>query len=98
MNIQIHSLKFDADDKLLDFIQKKMDKLETFYDRVISGEVYLKLNNQGINNKTVEIKLNIRGDQLFSEGNARTFEAATELAVNAMRSQIIKVKDKVIAR
>lgn len=97
MNIQIHSIKFDADSKLLAFIQKKMDKMETFYDRVVSGEVYLNLNNEGINNKSVEIKLNIPGDQLFSESSAKTFETATKNSVKAMKRQLKKVKQKMIA-
>jgi len=98
MNVQIQSLKFNADVKLLDFIQKKMDKLDTFYERIISGEVLLKLNNEGVKNKTVEIKLNIPGDQLFSIGRSRTFESASEEAIAALKSQLIKVKEKVIAR
>ncbi|MTI23492.1 HPF/RaiA family ribosome-associated protein, partial [Fulvivirga kasyanovii] len=55
MKLQMHSIHFDADQKLIDFIQKKVDKLETFYDRVVDGEVFLRLNNSGIENKTVEI-------------------------------------------
>lgn len=94
MNLQMHSIKFDADKKLLDLIQKKMDKLETFYDRIVDGEVFLKLNNTGIENKTVEIKLNIPGDQLFAEASAKTFEVATDDAAQALRNQLKKYKRK----
>ena len=52
MKLQIHSIHFDADQKLIDFIQKKLDKLETFYDRIVDGEVFLRINNTGIENKT----------------------------------------------
>ena len=45
MKLQIHSIHFDADVKLLDFIQKKADKLETFYEQIVDGEVFLRLNN-----------------------------------------------------
>ena len=95
MNLQIHSNKFDADKKLLDFVQKKVDKLQTYYDRIIDGEVFLKLNNTGVENKTAEIILNLPGDQLFAEASARSFEIAVEEATEALKSQIRKFKKKV---
>src|SRR6476469_5761566 len=62
MKVQMQSVHFDADQKLLDFIQKRLDKLETFYDRVTEGEVIMRLNNKdGIANKTVEIKVLVPG-------------------------------------
>jgi putative sigma-54 modulation protein len=94
MKLQVHSLKFDADVKLLDFIQKKMDKLDTFYDRIIDAEVYLKLNNEGTENKTVEIKLNIPGSQLFTKEHSKTFEEATDKAVESLKRQLKKYKEK----
>ncbi|TRX49357.1 ribosome-associated translation inhibitor RaiA [Fulvivirga sp. M361] len=94
MKLQMHSIHFDADSKLLDFIQKKVDKLETFYDRMVDGEVFLKVNNDSIENKTVEIKLNIPGNQLFAKEDAKSFEEATDLATDALRRQIKKFKLK----
>ncbi len=84
MKLQVHSIHFDADVKLIDFIQKKVDKLETYYDRLVDGEVFLRLNNEGIDNKTVEIKLNVPGTQLFAIEKARTFEAAADQATEAL--------------
>lgn len=95
MKLQVHSIHFDADKKLINFIQKKVDKLETFYDRLVDGEVFLRLNNEGIENKTVEIKLNIPGTQLFAIEKARSFEAATDLAADALKIQLKKFKTKV---
>ena len=95
MKLQVHSIHFDADRKLLSFIQKKIDKLETFYDRLVDGEVFLRLNNEGIENKTVEIKVKVPGSQLFAIEKARSFEAATDLAANALRMQLKKFKTKV---
>jgi putative sigma-54 modulation protein len=95
MKIQVHSIHFDADRKLIDFIQKKIDKLETFYDRLMDGEVFLRLNNEGIENKTVEIKLNMPGNNLFAREQARSFEAATDQATEALRNQLKKFKTKV---
>ena len=94
MKVQVQSIHFDADVKLIDFIQRKLDKLETFYDRAIDAEVILRLNNEGIHNKTVEIKLNIPGDQLFAEKSNGSFEAATDHCTEALRRQIRKHKDK----
>jgi putative sigma-54 modulation protein len=95
MKLQVHSIHFNADSKLVDFIQKKVDKLETFYDRVVDGEVFLRINNEGIDNKTVEIKVKVPGSQLFAKEQARSFEAATDLATEALRNQIKKYKEKI---
>lgn len=97
MKLQMHSIHFDADQKLIDFIQRKIDKLETFYDRVVDGEVFLRLNNSGIENKTVEIKLNIPGNQLFAKEEAKSFEEAADLAAEALRRQLRKFKVKQLA-
>ncbi|AII52495.1 MULTISPECIES: ribosome hibernation-promoting factor, HPF/YfiA family [Hymenobacter] len=98
MKVQMHSVHFDADQKLLDFIQKRLDKLETFYDRVTEGEVILKLNNKdGIANKTVEIKLLVPGATLFSQEDAPSFEAAADAASESLKRQITKHKEKILA-
>ncbi len=97
MKVQVQSIHFDADAKLIDFIQRKLDKLDTYYDRTIDAEVILKLNNEGIENKTVEIKLNVPGDQLFANKTNGSFEAATDHCTEALRRQIKKHKDKLVA-
>ncbi|SNR46241.1 MULTISPECIES: ribosome hibernation-promoting factor, HPF/YfiA family [Hymenobacter] len=98
MKVQMQSVHFDADQKLLDFIQKRLDKLETFYDRVTEGEVILRLNNKdGIANKTVEIKLFVPGSTLFSQEDAGTFEAATDAATDNLKRQITKYKEKLVS-
>jgi putative sigma-54 modulation protein len=94
MKLQVHSIHFNADIKLVDFIQKRVDKLETFYDRVVDGEVFLRINNEGVDNKTVEIKVKVPGSQLFAKEQARSFEAATDLATEALSNQLKKFKEK----
>ena len=95
MKITVQSIRFNADKKLLDFIQKKVDKLETFYDHITSGEVYLKLENvEDEANKITEIKLLLPGNQIFAKEQCKTFEEATDLAVESLRKQIEKHKQK----
>jgi putative sigma-54 modulation protein len=95
MKLKVQSIHFDADRKLVNFIQKKIDKLETYFDRMVDGEVFLRLNNEGVENKTVEIKLNLPGNQLFATEKARSFEAATDQATEALKAQLKKFKTKV---
>ena len=97
MKVQVQSIHFDADAKLVDFVQRKLNKLDTYYDRTVDAEVILRLNNEGIENKTVEIKLNVPGDQLFANKTNGSFEAATDHCTEALRKQIQKHKDKLIA-
>lgn len=95
MNVQIQSIHFDADKKLLEFVNEKLDKLTLFYDSIIGTEVFLKLENaSNAENKIVEIKLNIPGNDLFVKKQSKTFEEATDIAVEALRQQITRHKEK----
>ena len=97
MNIKVHSVRFDADEKLLEFIEEKTSKLEVFYDDIIGAEVFLRLDKDTTDreNKLVEIKLEIPGNMLFSKKQCKTFEEATDLSVEAIKKQLLKYKDKV---
>ena len=96
MKIRVQSIHFTADHKLLDFIQRKADKLDQFFDHIISGEIYLKLENtENEANKISEIKLLIPGNDLFAKEQCKTFEEATDLAIESLRRQIEKHKVKV---
>ena len=95
MKIRVQSIHFTADVKLLDFIQKKADKLDQFFDQIISGEVYLKLENTDVEeNKITEIKLLIPGNDLFAKEQCKTFEEATDKAVESLKRQLDKRKEK----
>lgn len=96
MKLQINAVNFDARTELQDFVQQKMNKLDTFYDRIVEGEVFLKLdNNNQISNKIVEIKLFVPGSTLFTKEEADSFETATDKALNSMTRQLKKYKDKI---
>lgn len=95
MKIRVQSIHFTADVKLLDFIQKKADKLDQFFDQIISGEVYLKLEKtEDEANKITEIKLLIPGNDLFAKEQCKTFEEATDKAVESLKRQLDKRKEK----
>lgn len=96
MKLQMHSIHFDADRKLLDYIQKKAEKLDTFYDRITGGEVFLRLNKDSVNhaNKVLEIKLSVPGNTLFVKETSSSFEAAADEAVEALKTQLKKFKEK----
>lgn len=95
MNVKIQSVGFKADQKLQDFTISKIEKLEQFFDNLIAAEVFYKLENtQDEDNKVVEIKLEVPGNDLFAKKQAKTFEEATDLTVEALRRQIRKFKGK----
>jgi putative sigma-54 modulation protein len=95
MDIKISSVHFDADKKLLEFVNKKVNKLVKFYEDIIGAEVFLRLeNSQDLENKVAEIRLMVRGNDLFAKKQSKTFEEATDNAIEALRQQIIKHKEK----
>ena len=95
MNIKITALHFKADQKLESFISERMDKLTKIHDGIIGTEVTLKLENtEKPENKTVEMRAKIRGNDAIAAKTAKTFEEATDEVVDALRKQLQKVKDK----
>lgn len=95
-NVQIHSVKFSADQKLLDLINKKMEKLNQYFDKIQNADVYLKLDSKGqsINDKTVEVRVNIPGNQLFASTSDKMFESAADESIDNIRRQLKRYKDK----
>ncbi len=95
MKVNINSVHFKADKKLIGFIDQKVDKLSNFYDGIIGGDVSLKLSNKADNeNKIVEIRLIIKGYDLFAKKESQSFEEATDQAIDALKKQLTKHKDK----
>ncbi|MCB0381611.1 MAG: ribosome-associated translation inhibitor RaiA [Flavobacteriales bacterium] len=95
VNLKISSLHFDADRKLLEFVQEKVDKLGHYYDKIIDGDVILKIDNNSTGeNKIAEIKLSVPGNDIFAKKQCKSFEEATDSAVEALRRQLKKHKEK----
>ena len=95
MNIRINAVRFDADIKLEQFVQKKVSKLERYFDDIINAEVFLKLENTSeLENKVVEIKLDIPGGDLFARKQSKSFEESTDIVIDALKQQILKHKEK----
>ena len=96
MNTQIQSIHFKADQKLKDFIIKKVDKLNTFYDGIIDTQVFLKVENTSVKeNKIVEIKVNAKSNSFIQTEVAQSFEAATDMAVESLKKQVKRYKGKI---
>ena len=95
MDIQVHSVHFTADKKLVDFVNEKVGKLELFFDNIIASEVYLRLDkSQDGENKIAEVKILIPGKELFAKKQCKSFEEAADLAVEALRKQVHKHNEK----
>lgn len=96
MEIKINAVHFTTDVKLVEFINKKVSKLDTFFEDILGAEVILKVDKpETSNNKIAEIKLSIPGnDYLFAKKQADTFEEAIDLGVDALKKQIEKHKEK----
>ncbi len=95
MNVQIQSVKFDADQRLVDFVENKMSKLEKFSERIVSSDVIMKVDkDHEKGNKVVTMTLYMPGDDLVAKARARSFEEAVDEAVEELKTQIVKKKEK----
>ncbi len=96
MNVQIQTVHFDADSKLLEHVNAKIEKLKTFHDKIIGAEVYLKLDNmsQQVRDKVAEIKVHVPKHSYFVKHQSKTFEESFDLAFNSMVTQVKRQKEK----
>lgn len=95
MNVQIQSVKFDADKKLIEFVEAKLEKLDRFIERSVGAEVTLKLdkdNDRG--NKVAIIKIEVPGEDLVAEHRSKSFEESVDGAIDALKRQIEKHKER----
>jgi len=98
MDIKINSIHFSADQKLEDFINSKMSKLNNYAEGLISSDITLSLEKASGNNfdsKVVKAKVKSRDFEYFAEKKSESFEAATDGVSDALRQQILKRKEKI---
>lgn len=97
MDVKVQSVHFKADQKLIDFCEKRINKLELFFEGIIGADVTLKLEkDEDQENKMAEIKLSVPlNEYLFAKKQAKSFEEAVDLAVDALRKQLDKYKMKI---
>ena len=95
MKVHVHPVDFTVDQKLVDFIQKKLDKLDNFYDRIIEADVHLKLENTNTKeNKIVEVKVHIPGESLVLKIQFKSFEEGIDCSVEPLERMLLKYKEK----
>ncbi len=97
MEIRIQSVKFDADEKLLAFVEKKVEKLGKFFDGFMEADVVLSLLPDQLN-KECKIKLQVPTDDIIVTRNAKSFEDAVVDCVDVLKGQLVKLKEKKFGR
>ena len=98
MKVNVQAVNFNVDRKLVDFTQERLDKLEKFYDKIVSSDVFLKVENTSDKeNKIVEIRINVPGDDLMVKKTAKTFEEAVDLSTSSLERVLVKRKEKLRA-
>ncbi|MEZ4911900.1 MAG: ribosome-associated translation inhibitor RaiA [Saprospiraceae bacterium] len=96
MQVTFQTVHFTADQKLKNYIDEKLQKLEKFYPKIIQSTVFLKLENTGkIKDKVVEIKMSVPGSVLMASNSDRTFESSFDLAIDNLKRQLTKLNEKV---
>ncbi|MBR5735240.1 MAG: HPF/RaiA family ribosome-associated protein [Bacteroidales bacterium] len=93
MEIKVHSHKFDADKKLIDFAEKKLGKLDKFYEDIVRTEVNLSLLPEH-DNKNVMVRVLIPGTEVVVERNASTFEDAIVECTGILKEKLVSAKEK----
>lgn len=95
MKVNTQAVNFNADQKLIDFIQNRMDKLDMFYDKVIQSDVYLKVENTSEKeNKIFEARVKVPGDSFIVKKQCKTFEEGADMAVSSLERQLKRRKEK----
>lgn len=96
MNVRTQSVNFNAEPKLLAFVEDKLQKLDQFYDQIVDAEVYLRVENvtDGVN-KLAEVRVNIPGNDLIAKKQCKSFEEAIDQSVDVLKRQLNKRKERV---
>lgn len=99
MNVNIQSVRFDADVKLIDYVTRKLQKLDTFHDKILKVDLYLKLDNvvHNIKDKIVEIRVHVPRHDFFVKASSKSFEESFDSALDSLVNQIKRKKEKLAA-
>ena len=96
MNVNIQSVRFNADRKLVSYVEKKIIKLDQFHDSITKVEVYLKLDNvvHNIKDKVAEIKVQIPKYNFFVKYSSKSFEESFDYAMASVINQMKRKKER----
>ena len=98
MKVSVQSIHFNADVKLVEFIEKKIMRLDRYFDknRSVEAEVYLKLQDTGgqVHEKIIEIKLLLPGGWLIDKKTGRSFESAITASTDTLKRQLLRHKER----
>ena len=98
MKVNVHAVNFNVDRKLVDFIDVRVNKLEKYFDKIVSSDVFLKVERTSDKeNKVVEAKIIVPGDEFIVKKQCKSFEEGVELASEAMERLLLKRKEKIRA-
>ena len=98
MKVNVQAVNFNVDKKLIVFINEKLSKLEKYFDKIVSAEVFLKTENTSDKeNKTVEIKIHVPGDEFIIKKTCKTFEEAVDSSEESLERVLMKHKEKIRA-
>lgn len=96
MKVNVHAVNFTVDGKLVDFVQERMDRLGKYYDKIVSADVFLKVEKTSEKeNKIVEVKIQVPGDGFLVKKQCKTFEEAVELTAESLERLLVKRKEKI---
>ena len=99
MNVNIQTVHFVADGKLVEFVNRKLEKINTFHDKIIKVDVYLKLDNivHTIKDKTAEIRVHVPRHHFFVKASSKSFEESFDIALDSLVTQIKRKKERAAA-
>ncbi len=96
MKVNVNAVNFTVDGKLIDFVQERMDKLEKYYDKVVSADIFLKVEKTSDKeNKIAEVKIHVPGDDFMVKKQCKTFEEAVEQSAESLERLLQKRKEKI---
>ncbi|MRJ11101.1 ribosome-associated translation inhibitor RaiA [Ornithobacterium rhinotracheale] len=99
MKVNLQAVNFNAKDELVEFVEEKLRKLDQFYDQIVAADVFLKLdNNNSKENKIVEVRLQVPGDDIVVSKDGQTFEEVINLSVDTLKRLVIKKKEKMMKK